>query len=142
MFWFDKENPKAVFIDNREFDGELCDGRKLVVKPDRIMDFRKMDFCDASFSLVVFDPPHLFAGETGWQALKYGRLNKETWEEDLRRGFNECFRVLKKNGVLIFKWSDTTFPVARILTLTKESPLFGHRVGRLNKTHWITFIKV
>ena len=27
MFWFDKTNPAAIFMDNRELDDTLCDGR-------------------------------------------------------------------------------------------------------------------
>lgn len=39
MFWFDKENPAAVFMDNRSFAQNLCDGRRFEVKPDLIADF-------------------------------------------------------------------------------------------------------
>ena len=28
MFWFDKEHPAAVFMDNRSFSKTLCDGRR------------------------------------------------------------------------------------------------------------------
>lgn len=64
MFWFDKENQDVVFADNRELDTILCDGRKLVIKPDVIMDFRHMPYPDETFKMVVFDPPHLIhAGE-------------------------------------------------------------------------------
>ena len=34
MFWFDKENPDTIFADNREVETTLCDGRKLLIKPD------------------------------------------------------------------------------------------------------------
>jgi hypothetical protein len=61
------------------------------------MDFRQLDLPDQSFSLVVFDPPHSTrAGQSGWIAFKYGSLDKNTWREDLRKGFSECLRVLKK----------------------------------------------
>jgi SAM-dependent methyltransferase len=43
---------------------------------------------------------------------KYGRLNKETWRDDLRAGFAEAFRVLRPHGVLIFKWNETQIPVS------------------------------
>ena len=42
MFWFDKNNPMALFMDNRELDDTLCDGRSLQVKPDVVGDFRDM----------------------------------------------------------------------------------------------------
>lgn len=59
MFWFDRANENVTFMDNRELETELCDGRQLVVKPDIVADFRDMPFEDNSFHLVVFDPPHL-----------------------------------------------------------------------------------
>ena len=44
MFWFDKNNPNVIFADNRELETELCDGRKLVIKPDEKIDFRDMPY--------------------------------------------------------------------------------------------------
>jgi ubiquinone/menaquinone biosynthesis C-methylase UbiE len=73
-------------------------------------------------------------------AKKYGRLGKN-WEEDIRKGFKEAFRVLEPEGVLIFKWNEDQIPVKKILGLTTEKPLFGHRSGKASKTHWISFIK-
>lgn len=67
MFWFDKENPDALFADNREVRTTLCDGRELLIKPDINMDFRNMPFDDETFKIVVFDPPHLInAGSSSW----------------------------------------------------------------------------
>ena len=138
MFWFDTDRHDTVFMDNRELDTELCDGRRLVIKPDVVADFRAMPFTDNTFSLVVFDPPHLVrAGRTSWLALKYGVLGKD-WREDLRKGFAECFRVLKPDGVLVFKWSEHQIPLKDVLSLTDEKPLIGER---RSKTHWMIFIK-
>jgi SAM-dependent methyltransferase len=142
MMWFDKQDPRAIFGDIRD-EGDIvcCDGRTVTVHPDQVMDFRRMPFPDASFRLVVFDPPHLrSAGRDSYMAQKYGVL-LPTWREDLREGFAECFRVLKPGGVLVFKWNEDQIPVSEILALTPERPLFGHRSGRLSKTHWICFIK-
>jgi hypothetical protein len=64
-------------------------------KPDLIADFRALPFADNTFPVVVFDPPHLErVGDKAWMGKKYGRLNKETWRDDLRKGFAEAFRVL------------------------------------------------
>lgn len=143
MFWFDKHNPLVTFMDNRIFEDTLCDGRSLRVKPDIVGDFRNIPYPDESFNLVVFDPPHLLkAGENSWLAKKYGKLNAESWKEDIKKGFSECFRVLKKDGILVFKWSETDIAVSDILKLTPQKPLIGHKSGRLNKTHWILFVKV
>ena len=141
MFWFDPNNPIAVFGDIRTERATLCDGRSLVVDPDVEMDFRALPFDSGAFKLVVFDPPHLKqAGETGWQAKKYGVLGSD-WREDIRRGFAECFRVLAVDGVLIFKWAETQIKVSEVLALTPHRPLFGHKFGKRNGTHWLCFMK-
>ena len=75
-----------------------------------------------------------------WLAAKYGKLDSD-WREDLRKGFAECFRVLKTGGILIFKWNETQIPVKEILVLTDVHPLIGHKSGKRMDTHWITFLK-
>lgn len=143
MFWFDKKDERAIFIDKRELEPTLMsNGATYQVKPDMVMDFRKMDFPDESFSLVVFDPPHVKnAGEKSFLAIKYGFLDKDTWKDDIRDGFSECFRVLKPGGTLVFKWCEMHIPLKEILSLTPERPLFGNRGGKASKTHWVVFIK-
>lgn len=148
MFWFDKQNPNVLFVDNREMPRQVIwqkgeYKREFEVSPDMVMDFRKLDLPDKVFNLVVFDPPHLHKrnGKTGWMQKKYGSLS-ETWREDLQQGFAECFRVLKPNGVLIFKWAETEIPLSKILALTPEKPLFGHPSGKQQKTHWVCFMKL
>ena len=139
MFWFDKQNEHTVFMDNRTLDTNLCDGRKLVIKPDIIGDFRNMDFEDNTFYLVVFDPPHLKqAGENSWLAKKYGTLDKQTWPQDIQQGFNECMRVLKPNGTLIFKWNEEQIKLKDILKVIEYKPLFGNKRAI---THWLVFMK-
>ena len=49
--------------------------------------------------------------------------------------------MLRPEGVLIFKWCEDEIPVSRILALTQHKPLFGHKSGKQQKTHWITFMK-
>ena len=141
MFWFDRENPDVVFGDIRNEDHVLCDGRALKISPDMPIDFRAMPFADAAFKLVVFDPPHLIhVGEKSWMFKKYGGLSK-TWQEDIRVGFSECFRVLQRDGVLVFKWNEDQIKTSEILKLTDQKPLFGHPSGRRAKTQWICFMK-
>ena len=142
MFHFDRQNQNVVYGDIRTESHILCDGRSLEVAPDIEMDFRDMPFNDGQFNLVVFDPPHLIkAGKQSWLALKYGKLN-EDWREDIRKGFDECFRVLATGGVLIFKWNETQIKVSEILELTNQKPVFGHISGKRANTHWITFMKM
>lgn len=142
MFWFDKQNPNVLFGDIRSESHTLCDGRALDIKPDAKIDFRNMPFAEGVFHLVVFDPPHLKgAGANGWQAKKYGSLGPN-WKEDLRNGVNECFRVLKDYGVLIFKWNEQSIRVSEVIDAVGRQPLFGHRTMQNNKTIWMTFMKI
>ncbi|WP_181349457.1 class I SAM-dependent methyltransferase [Thalassobacillus sp. CUG 92003] len=138
MFWFDRDNEDVTFMDKRELEDKLCDGRKLEIKPDVVADFRDMPFEDESFYMVVFDPPHLLKiGDNSWMAKKYGKLD-ENWKSDLKQGFDECMRVLKPNGTLIFKWNDDQIKLREILKVFGEKPLFGNR---RSKTHWAVFMK-
>lgn len=142
MFWFDKENPNVLFLDKRREEHILCDGRKFIVNPDEIMDFRDLKLQDKSFHLVVFDPPHItHVGKSSWLYKKYGKLD-ETWRDDLKRGFEECWRVLKDDGILIFKWSEESVTVAEVLKLFSQKPLFGHTTGKGGKTKWMCFMKL
>jgi SAM-dependent methyltransferase len=141
MFWFERNHPNVVYADLRSEQHELCDGRDLVIHPMLISDFRQMPFADETFALVIFDPPHLVQlGTSSWTAKKYGRLFS-TWRDDLRSGFDECWRVLKPQGVLIFKWNEYDITVSEILKIFPVQPLIGHRSGKVGKTHWLTFLK-
>ncbi len=141
MFWFDRKDPRATFSDRREESHILCDGRTLEIDPDVVADFTDLPFENNSFSLVVFDPPHMTSlGETSWMAKKYGRLTGD-WRKMLEQGFSECFRVLKPNGTLIFKWNETDVTRKEVLALAPHPPLFGHTTGRQAKTIWAAFIK-
>ena len=103
IFWFDKSDKRAIFSDIRKEGYTLRNGRRLIISPDIIADFRALSFADASFSMVVLDPPHLESvGDNAWMGKKYGRLNKDAWRDDSRQRFKEAFRVLRPHGVLIF----------------------------------------
>ena len=146
MMWFDKHNPAAVYIDNRREKNGMPRPKRGTVEytetdPDILAAFTALPFPDESFYLVVFDPPHFErTGNPGYLAKKYGWLPAD-WRDVLRKGFAEGFRVLKLNGTLIFKWTDTETPVSEILALTPVPPLFGHKSGKRSRTHWIVFYK-
>lgn len=140
MFYFDKQNPNVLFADIRKFDG-VRSGRHIVVNPDVVSDFRDLPFEDESFNLVIFDPPHLVnVGETSWMFAKYGRLDSD-WKEDLKKGFSECWRVLRSGGTMIFKWSEVDVKLSEMRAIFPAEPLIGHRSGKAMGTHWITFYK-
>lgn len=146
--WLDPNDQRCLFGDLRSERIVVTDRthqedgtRVLSIHPQCRLDFRNLPFADNTFPLVVFDPPHLMrAGARSWLAGKYGRLG-EHWQDDLRAGFSECFRVLRPHGVLIFKWSEVQVPTRSVLALTPNKPLFGHPSGRRAGTHWMTFMK-
>jgi len=146
-FWFNPSDRRVIYMDKRSEhivrrDSSNVKGiREFDIAPDILARFENVPFRDGLFSLVVFDPPHLATlGKNSYMAKQYGRLWPE-WRESFRRGFAECFRVLRAGGVLIFKWCEYEFPVSEVLALTDEPPLFGHKSGKRSKTHWICFIK-
>ena len=147
--WFNKNHPAAIYCDVRD---EECTGvwkstnrdseRTCIVNPDVLCDFTDLPFPDNSFALVVFDPPHLRrVGENAWMRKKYGQLG-ENWREMLHDGFRECMRVLKPDGVLIFKWAETQIPAADVWAAIGERPLFGHHSGKKSQTFWGCFMKL
>ena len=138
MFWFNKNNPETVFMDIRELEDTLCDGRKLIIKPDVVGDFKDIPFPDNSFKLAVFDPPHLVSvGDNSWMAKKYGKLPAD-WPTEIKKGFDECMRVLEPYGILIFKWNEDQIKIKDVLSAIEYKPLFG---DRRSKTLWMVFMK-
>jgi 23S rRNA G2069 N7-methylase RlmK/C1962 C5-methylase RlmI len=141
--WFDKHDDRALYLDKRSeiHSNDYPSGKKtLKISPDIVGDFTNIKQPDESFYLVVFDPPHIQRNALGEITKRYGNLSGD-WRTMIKNGFKECFRVLKPNGTLIFKWCEVQFPVTEILQLTEHKPLFGHKSGKQMKTHWITFIK-
>lgn len=149
MFYFDKNDPRVLFQDIRCFETKLKDRGKLrpfAISPDVQADFTSMPYADNTFRMVVFDPPHLkYTGlkkeAENWQMVKYGWPPAHGWQDILRKGFAECFRVLSPGGFLIFKWNETDIKVSEVLKLTDEKPVFGHISGKRANTHWICFMK-
>jgi len=143
-FWFDKKQKNTIFIDKRTREKGFDDFRpNFCIKPDIEMDFRKLKFPDKSFKMVVMDPPHIIAKPESFRMVKYyGNLNKDTWEEDIKKGFDEAWRVLEDYGVLIFKWNEASVKKKELLKVLKKEPLFGHPNGSKIPTHWLCFMKI
>ena len=142
-FYFDKNDNRVLFGDIREDETHLlCNNQTIHIKPDEVMDFRNIPYPDNAFQCVIFDPPHMLKlSEKSWIRKKYGVLDSLSWRDDIQQGFAECFRVLKPNGTLIFKWNETSIKLSEILTLTDQKPVLGHPSGKRMGTHWVLFIK-
>ena len=142
MFWYDKEEPHTTFMDIRDEVLAYTDRdvvREVKINPDLVADFRDIPFADNSFDLVVFDPPHLIhVGGNSWLAKKYGKLDKKTWPQDLKLGFDECMRVLKPNGTMLFKWNEEQIKTKDVFEAFGQQPILG---DKRSKTRWSVFIK-
>ena len=54
MFWFNQKNPLVIYADIRKVDLDLNHGNRTChIRPDIVHDFRKMDFENESFYLVL-----------------------------------------------------------------------------------------
>ena len=156
MIWFDKNHKDTIYLDCRS-DEQLKEDLTFV--PNRRPwnpivktlkgDFRNLPFANDFFDLIVFDPSHLIkCGKNGVFCKKYGKLNVETWQKDLIEGILEIWRVLKINGILIFKWNTFDIPLKDVLSLFPIEPLFGQKTSgtqykgkRKAKTFWFCFMK-
>lgn len=80
MFYYDKNDERVLFQDIRNISTHLCDGRLFEVKPDVQADFTNMPYEDKTFSMVVFDPPHLVysRGKKSKMVDIYGTLSDKT----------------------------------------------------------------
>ena len=62
---------------------------------------------------------------------------------DITNGFKEIWRVLKDEGVLVFKYADLDISVKEMLSLFDVQPLFGTVTKKgVNNTYWFCFMKV
>jgi len=147
-FYYNKDHPGLVTMDIREVDETIYpdnpkERKKIIVSPDYVADFRNIPFDDESFNLVIFDPPHLkWTSPKSIMGKSYGVLNSATWAMDIQLGFVECMRVLKIDGVLIFKWNDHDISTKELLQAIPYKPIFGNKdhKGR-STTHWLIFMK-
>jgi ubiquinone/menaquinone biosynthesis C-methylase UbiE len=144
--WFDKHHPAAIYCDERQgeyhLDTEKGNHKTLIVEPDVVCNFTKLPFESNSFALVVFDPPHIVNLQSNsWLIKEYGSLT-DGWKQMLHDGFRECMRVLKPDGVLIFKWSEVQIPAEDVWKAIGQKPLFGHHSGKKMNTFWGCFMKL
>ena len=100
MFWWNKENPAALFMDCREVEKGAFQNNwnpGWCVRAGRDCRLSDMPFPDNVFKMVVFDPPHLTSG-----SMK-NVINKNTgFEQRDMEGRHRCwfFGVLASAGHL------------------------------------------
>ena len=145
-----KHRDDTLYIDKREEEPGFLgqDGRTYSIEPDEVQDFRDLPYADGSFNLIVFDPPHKklengMKEVTGIMNKAYGALQAETWQEDIRAGFEELFRVLAPGGTLVFKFANSDIPFGEVINQAPVDPLFGTTTTqrKTSKTRWFVFYK-
>jgi hypothetical protein len=116
MCWFNKKQPNTIYLDQRP----EC-------APDIVGDFRDLSqFPDNTFRLIVFDPPHILktkARNLVRLIAQFGALEPDTWKQDLRKGFDEMWRVLAPYGVLLLKWNTHQISASELLVILGRKPL-------------------
>lgn len=144
--WASEIEPFPIAVTKARFPnmkhlGDVTKINGAEIEPDIVCDFKDLPFEAETFSLAVFDPPHLIdKKDTAWLVKKYGTL-PANWKDELKQGFNECMRVLKHDGVLIFKWNEAEVKTSEIIKTFGVEPLFGHRSGKRMATHWLVYMK-
>jgi len=137
--WTDKHNDHTVYMDIRQVaKGTITFQPNWCVEPDIIGDYRDMPFDDESFRYVIWDIPHKIKYDTGLITMKYGFLGEE-WQHDLHIAFKEIMRILKPEGMLIFKFNDLAIPfkdIRKCFLPVKEIGFTPTKKGVNNTAFW------
>ena len=141
-WWFDKNDPDMFGLDIRSMPkGSISLQPNWCVEPDLIGSYCDMPFDNETFSLIVWDIPHKLKVDKGLITTKYGHLGSN-WAKDTAEGFQECWRVLKPDSTLIFKWCDLDVKVSEMLNLFPVKPKVGTMTKKgVNNTYFLVFFK-
>jgi len=142
-FWFDKAQKNTIYCDIRSLaKGSIEVQPNWSCEPDIVQSYTDVNFDDESFNLVIWDLPHKLKHDSGLITTKYGFLG-DNWREDCKKGFDESMRILKKRGVLIFKYADLDIKVSEMLSLFDVKPLIGTITKKgVNNTYYFVFMKL
>lgn len=136
IMWENKHDPDTVYLDVRP-----------EVKPDIIGSICNTPFANNTFDLVIFDPPHKNLGATSTMTWRYGHFSTAQIMYTLVAGFHEISRILKEDGLCLFKWSDGNIDLNRAL---RQQPLnlsvlviqrVSYHTKSGNQCYWVTMIK-
>lgn len=118
--------------------------RDMALEIGRLIKLRKAVMDDNKMSMAAMGVGKSVAVDTIDNIIKYQKYGAldDGWEQMLRDGFAECMRVLKPDGVLIFKWSEVQIPADKVWRAIGQKPLFGHHSGKKMNTFWTCFMKV
>ena len=145
--WFQKNHPLVTFMDKRygKYFYQYPNSPKKEIydiKPDVVSEWKDAPFPDDYFDLIIFDPPHIIQNsEKGSLPIKYTVLKPGTWNNILKNGIEKLFKILKPEGIFIFKWNECSKDVEDVIKLCPYKPLFGTRTGLNNKNIWLVFLK-
>ena len=143
--------------------------RKLKNKPTLFADNTNLPFPNKTFDTIFYDPPHNWGGgdepnpiypsEIKKWAEKhkpfaftyYGWDKYKTRVQLIRHVYmaqKEFYRVLKDDGILLFKWNEMRIPLDRILgAFDRWVQIMDLRVNDIthtasqHQTFWVLFVK-
>ncbi|MCK4386015.1 MAG: hypothetical protein KAW52_07100 [candidate division Zixibacteria bacterium] len=95
---------------------------RVIIKPLILADMQFLPFKNATFNLIVFDPPHTDAGLDTFLGKSYGSWNQKERIRTCRKANLEFQRVLKPHGIIILKVLPRQFPIYE--TLLKNFAFF------------------
>jgi hypothetical protein len=129
--WFDKNHPRAVYLDKRA-----------EVNPTVVCDTREIpESVGSRFNLVVFDPPHLNTGKNSNMSKCYGHHTTAEILETIEKTAHQAHKISAPHALMAFKWNDHDIRLERVLKLMPQwEPLFGHCTNKdrpRSKTYWV-----
>lgn len=118
--WQDKLNGDFIGIDIRKgnFSHKYPSNYteiKVIIKPTVLADMKFLPFQDSSIDSIVFDPPHMDCGLTGFMAKSWGSWTQSETIRTLRVVNDEFSRVLKVPGTIVLKIMPRSFPLYETL---------------------------
>jgi tRNA G10 N-methylase Trm11 len=129
--WFpgERKNKDTIYIDIRP-----------EVKPDIVCSATATPFEQKTFDMIIFDPPFRQFGKNSIFGKKYSVMSKSDINIFIKDAFWEFARILKDDGVVVFKWGTySDLGLYKVLKLAHGFvPMLGWGFNRIQnyKTTW------